>query len=403
LEDRTVLPNRIPAYTLHRASGQAVVRVDGRDVYLGKHGTAASKAAYDRTIAEWLARGRRLSADPESITVAELVNAYRRHAEQYYQNADEACGIKLAMKPLLKLYARVAAFELGPLAIHAVQQEMIGLGWCRSFCNQQLGRIKRMFKWGARQELVPAELFHRLSIVSGLLRGRCAARETDPVKPVAVEHVDAIRPWVPTQVWAMVQLQLLTGMRPAEVCMMRGCDIEMKRSLWVYRPPRHKTAHHGHDRQIYLGPRARAVIEPFLQPNTTAYIFDPYEAVLERRAARRQRRRTPMRLNHAPNGCSHAKREAGAAYSSDSYRRCIARACDRADVWAKGAMVVADDERVVPRWHPNQLRHTAATELRKSHGLEAAQVILGHKTLTVTQVYAERNVQQAMRVMAAVG
>jgi site-specific recombinase XerC len=54
-------------------------------------------------------------------------------------------------------------------------------------------------------------------------------------------------------------------------------------------------------------------------------------------------------------------------------------------------------------WSPHQLRHNAATSLRKQFGLEAAQVILGHRTLTVTQVYAEKNVQAAMRVMSEVG
>ena len=40
------MPNapRIPAYCLHKASGQAVVRLNGRDVYLGGHDTPESKA-----------------------------------------------------------------------------------------------------------------------------------------------------------------------------------------------------------------------------------------------------------------------------------------------------------------------------------------------------------------------
>jgi len=38
-------------------------------------------------------------------------------------------------------------------------------------------------------------------------------------------------------------------------------------------------------------------------------------------------------------------------------------------------------------WHPHLLRHNAATRLRKEFGLETAQVILGHKTLAVTEVY----------------
>jgi hypothetical protein len=54
--------NRPPAYRRHKRSGQAVVTIDGRDLYLGKHGTAASREAYQRTIGEWK-QGRRLSAD----------------------------------------------------------------------------------------------------------------------------------------------------------------------------------------------------------------------------------------------------------------------------------------------------------------------------------------------------
>ena len=47
----------IPAYRLHKPTGQAVVRLDGRDHYLGRHGTEANRQAYRRTIADWLAAG----------------------------------------------------------------------------------------------------------------------------------------------------------------------------------------------------------------------------------------------------------------------------------------------------------------------------------------------------------
>ena len=38
-----------------------------------------------------------------------------------------------------------------------------------------------------------------------------------------------------------------------------------------------------------------------------------------------------------------------------------------------------------------------------AYGLEAAQVILGHRTAAVTQVYAERDVKLAEKVMSEVG
>ncbi len=55
------------------------------------------------------------------------------------------------------------------------------------------------------------------------------------------------------------------------------------------------------------------------------------------------------------------------------------------------------------RWHPHQLRHTAATAIRSRFGSEAAQGILGHKNLSTTEIYAERDLAAAARIMAEVG
>ena len=41
----------LPKYRKHRASGQAVVTLNGRDFYLGPHGSKVSKMEYDRLIA----------------------------------------------------------------------------------------------------------------------------------------------------------------------------------------------------------------------------------------------------------------------------------------------------------------------------------------------------------------
>ena len=59
-------------------------------------------------------------------------------------------------------------------------------------------------------------------------------------------------------------------------------------------------------------------------------------------------------------------------------------------------------ERVV-HWAPNQLRHSAGTEVRHRFGLEAAQVVLGHAHANVTEIYAEKNVQRAAEIMRAIG
>ena len=75
------LGNSLPKYRHHKASGQAIVTLSGKDYYLGPHGTQVSKAQYDRVIAEWLANDRRLPTDNESIvSMEELLAAFWVHA-----------------------------------------------------------------------------------------------------------------------------------------------------------------------------------------------------------------------------------------------------------------------------------------------------------------------------------
>ncbi len=69
--------SRVPSYRRHKSTGQAVVTISGRDIYLGKWNSTASKAEYDRLIAEFLANGRRLQSDADA-TVVEVLNAYRK-------------------------------------------------------------------------------------------------------------------------------------------------------------------------------------------------------------------------------------------------------------------------------------------------------------------------------------
>ena len=53
----TMKTRKIPSYRLRKPTGQAVVRLDGHDYYLGKQSTEESYEAYRRKIAEWLTFG----------------------------------------------------------------------------------------------------------------------------------------------------------------------------------------------------------------------------------------------------------------------------------------------------------------------------------------------------------
>ena len=71
--------------------------------------------------------------------------------------------------------------------------------------------------------------------------------------------MDAIKPYVSRQAWGLVRLQLLTAARTGELVIMRPIDLNMSGTVWTYTPESHKTAHHGHRRTIYIGPRGQAV------------------------------------------------------------------------------------------------------------------------------------------------
>ena len=155
-----------------------------------------------------------------------------------------------------------------------------------------------------------------------------------------------------------------------------------------------------------------------------AELADDAEVDAERRRRLAEQRTTPLSWGNMPgsNCKDDPARTAGDRYTTASYRRAIARACDQAflpppplakrkgETDAKWQARLTDAEksqlsawRKAHRWHPHQLRHNAATELRKEFGLEAARIILGHHSAAVTEIYAEKDEQQAVDAMMKVG
>jgi integrase len=155
---------------------------------------------------------------------------------------------------------------------------MVEQGWSRNYVNAQVDRVRRMFRWAGSEQQLPASIYLQLKTLPGLRRGKTSARKAPRVKPANAKHVAAALPCMLTPVQGMVQFQLLTGCRPAEACLLRAMDLDVSNpACWVYRPGsdqgahgEHKTAHHGHDRSILIGPRAQEVVRAFLKTDLTA-------------------------------------------------------------------------------------------------------------------------------------
>ena len=390
------LKYRPPRYRHHKASGQAIVSINGRDYYLGLHGSAGSREKYDQLIAEWYAAKvqppsseEHREAERQDLRICELLASYFDFARGYYVKNGRLTGeytnLEHATRPLVDLFARLPIPSFKPASLKAVRDRMVAAGLSRKVINSRINRIRRIFKWGVENEFVEPSVLQAIAAIAPLKAGRTTARECSPVRPVAEDHVTVVLPLVSRQIRAMIELQTLTGMRPGEVVIMRTCDLDMAGKTWCYRPSSHKTEHHGFDRIVYVGPKAQVIVRPFLTENPQAYLFSPRDARLDlinrRAVAAGKKPRLKLRWNGT-------KKAPGEHYTSESYCYAIHQACKKAGI---------------PVWSPNRLRHNAATFLRKEYGIEEARVILGHRSAQVTEVYAELDRSKAADIMGEVG
>ena len=397
----------VPRYRLHRARDCGVVTIGGRNFYLGKYNSPESKEEYARLIAEHFGSRCPPAIDPAkelaALTINQLILRYwREHVAEYYvkngKPTDRQYHVKLALAPLRKLYGRTPAWEFGPKKLKAVRNDILeeGMrtrgGLNRGYVNDHVGIIKKMFRWAVSEEILPRDigpaLCAQLDAVENLHKGKDPrATEGKKVPPAPKSDIRKARRSMSRQIRTMVDLQLITGMRPDEVTIMRPIDIEKANGIWLYRPEDHKMDHKGIRKVVPLGPRAQKLLAPWLDRDLNAYLFSPREVV----AAQREERRNGRKLS-ASRKCKQRKRPATRAprerYDDESFCQAVERACAKAKV---------------KKWTPGQLRHNAATRIKKKFGRETARQLLGHGSATTTDIYIEEEISEAIEAMKKIG
>jgi hypothetical protein len=138
---------RLPKYRHYQPKNLDVVRIDGRDVYLGRYGSSESREKYRRVVAEWLTGSPTAPATVGSTpgdsapSVDELILAFMtRHAANHYRHADgtptgELDNFRDNLKPLQPLYGTTSANCFSPRTLRAVRQSMIEAGLSRRMIN----------------------------------------------------------------------------------------------------------------------------------------------------------------------------------------------------------------------------------------------------------------------------
>ena len=403
---RTPYPNglRMPKYRLHKASGRGVIQYKplwGKEPHYleGDFNSPQSLADYARCC-ELVAKHKihRVAVKQDvrptrkSVTVRRLLERFMLWAKEHFaDNPREFSHFKLAARDLRMKYGARPVRAIGPVRLKRVRERMIKRGWCRTHVNHQFNRLRNVFAWGVENELVGPNHMDRLAAIRGLRKGHTTAPEREPVRKVDWAEASRVVPFLPPVVAAMVEIQYLTGMRSSELTAMRIADINFRGSVWVYTPSKHKTAYLGKSKNVCLGPRAQALLIPYLQCPPEDHLFSPRIAQRERFEARQQaakHKRYGKRKASTFNPSAYRER-----FDTVSYHHAINYGFDRMDRKAK---------KKVSRWHPHQLRHSRSTLTRERYGLEGSQAQIGN-TKEMTEHYAEKSLPLAMQIALETG
>jgi integrase len=303
-------------------------------------------------------------------TVNELCDRYQAWADEYYRLPDrngkrrltgESFNMRDAMRAIRAVAGDKPPGDVMAEDLCACQQWMVDqANLSRETINARVNRIRRVFRWATRppHRWVPLHVLVDLQLVEPLSWGRTRAKESSPVEPVAWEHVTATMAVAPPQIYTMLDLHWSTGMRPGELVRIRRSELTVEQprlatggsvEVMVYRPSEHKTRHYGLDRNVFLGPEARRLVEDWMRRVPTDRLFD---------------------------------------YSTNTYRQAIAR---------------LNEKHGIPHWSPNQIRHAFATRIRSTSGIDVVQVLMGHRRRTTTEIYAKPDCSAAIEAIARFG
>ena len=320
--------------------------------------------------------------EPQGATVADLCAAWADHCREYYRGSSTAVNAVIDVRMFRDLFGSAAVSELTHADMLRLRDALVRSGVSRTTVNARLWRVKFMLSWALDEALISAAVKAELTQVKGVKRGRSAAPERPPVRPVDDATIERTVEKMMPSTADMVRVHRLTGMRPCEICAMSWEQIDTGRTPWVYRVPKEANKNDwrgelGRPRVVCIGPKARAILE---RHRGGGAVFSPRLAMEEYLQARRAERKTPFYGKADPD--AHVPRKFGERWTTDSYTGTIAAACRRAGI---------------APWGANRLRHAFGTEVRRAFGLEAARAVLGHTGGgCITDVYTFDAVEEEM-------
>jgi integrase len=372
---------RVPRLCYHKAQGRYYLTLHGQEHYYPGGPTPRREPApkavrdwHDRVLAEYL-RGRSarppdLGTDPD---VAEVTRQFRAHLDRphaFKHGSNRRRILARALADLDTLCGGLPAREFGPLRLAELRADWVARGWGEAYLRKQVRAIVQCFTWASGAELFPsaAAVAAQLRDLAPLSRGELTAAGVRPPRRVPSADpaaVEAVADLLPAPLRALARAHRWIGCRAGEIVRLRAGDLDASAPCWRWTLEEHKTDRRREPLRYWVGPQAQAVLAPLLdRASPDAWLFSPDGSGTRR-------------------------------YSPTAYRTAVWRACNA----AVGRSLIAPAQ----RWSPLQLRHLRLTEVRAWGGAEAAQAVASHRSLSTTEVYAERSQKLALDVVLATG
>lgn len=290
-------------------------------------------------------------------TLGELIDRFAVHL-QTNGSRETWITTKSVLERFHEYSGHIKVDQARPSLMVGWQRKMIELDYARTTINRDVLILKRMFRWGVEERLIPAVVSHGMGCVSQLHKGMYGAREPAKIGAAILADMEATAACVAAPVGDMIHAQWLMGCRPGEICRLAPMEIVRdfrQKGIWAAFPSKHKNLWRGLGREIIIGPRAQEFVGPYM---SGAYCFVPPP---------------PSQNKH---------------YCRQTYYQAVVRGARRAGV---------------PLWFPNQLRHSRLTQVEHMYGREGSQAIGGHASAKTTEAYIERDIDLAIKIAKEIG
>lgn len=266
------MPRQTHSYRLHTTSGQAIVKVKGRVIYLGKYESSESVEKYQKILA---------SLDPpKSCSVAELLTRFVGHLRLQGVTNGRCNVVATLLRRFVAIYGDFEACDINIKHLKSYRAILEQEGTMRIAGNSNLNVVKQMLKYAAQEGIISPLKWAEFSLVEGLKRGRSKNPDKKGIGPADPVALGKIWKYLKPQTKDAVRLQLYTGMRPSEALSVRLIQVKPFQGVYIYRPEKHKTAYLGKSKAILIPRKAYALIQRW--PNGIGVSFKGYALRLMR-------------------------------------------------------------------------------------------------------------------------